>query len=179
MFEIGPHVFDWIQLRGICGQALDEDATSYASQVFANHKTAMSRQPIPDNEQVAGEVTEQMLKKQDHLFAPDGLLEDLEVEVPHRDAGDDRQGLPIEVMLQNGGLSARRPGAATMGTLAQTAFVDKDDRAPLLAGFFLMAGQRFFFQSSMAASFRSTARPTGNCGLQFSLRRIFHTWPRW
>jgi hypothetical protein len=136
MFEIGPDVFDWIQFWGIRGQTLDQDAALYASQVFANYAAAMGRQSIPDNEQVARQVAKQMLKKQNHLLAPDGLLEDLEIEVPHGDPGDDREGLPVEVMLQDGSLSAGRPGAATMRTLAQTAFVDEDDRAPFFAGFF-------------------------------------------
>jgi hypothetical protein len=33
-----------------------------------------------------------------------------------------------------------------MRPLAQSAFVDEDDRAAFPAGFFLMAGQVFFFQ---------------------------------
>src|SRR6478735_4618825 len=115
MFEIGPDVFDRIQFRSIRGEAFDQNAALYASQVFVNDAAAMGRESIPDNEQVASQITEQMLKKQNHLLAPDGLLEDLEVEVPHGDAGDDRQGLPIEVMLQDGRLSAWRPSAAAMG----------------------------------------------------------------
>jgi len=179
VFKIGPNVFDRIQFRRIRGKPLDQDAALYTSQIFANDAAAMGGQSIPDDEQVTGQVAEQMLKKQDHLLAPDRLFEDLEIEVPQGDTGDDRKGLPVEVMLQDGSLSAGCPSAAAMGTPAQPAFVDEDDRTPLFAGCFLMAGQRFFFQSSMAASFRSTARPTGNCGLQFNFRRIFHTWPRW
>lgn len=81
----------------------------------------------------------------------------------------------MEVVLEHGRLTAGSPGAATMGPLAQPAFVDEDDRTPFLLGFFLMAGQRFLFHSSIVASSRSSARPAGRCTLQFNCRRIFHT----
>jgi hypothetical protein len=53
-----------------------------------------------------------------------------------------------------------------MGTLAQSTFVDEDDRAALFCGFFLMLGQVLRFHWSMASSLRSSARPAGRCGLQ-------------
>src|SRR5512144_963729 len=145
------------------------------SQVFIDQKTAMGRQSIPNNQQVAAHIAEQVLQKQDYLLTANGFFENLEVEVPQRDAGDHRQSLPVEVMLQDRRLPAGSPCAATMRPLAQSAFVEAEDRAALLFGFFLRAGHRFFFQSSTAASFRSTARPTGSCGLQLSCRRIFQT----
>ena len=46
-------------------------------------------------------------------------------------------------------------------------------------GFFLMAGQVLRFQVRIASSLRSRALPTGRCGLQWSARRIFQTWPLW
>ena len=62
-----------------------------------------------------------------------------------------------------------------MGSLTQSALVDEDDRAALLAGFFLMAGHFFRFQSRICDSLRSRALPVGRWGLQRRDTRIFQT----
>jgi hypothetical protein len=78
-----------------------------------------------------------MGKEVHHLRGADGSLIKLEIEVPPRDAGDGRVHLPVEMILQHRGLSARGPGAHPMRPLAQPTFVDEDDGAPLAARFFL------------------------------------------
>jgi len=45
--------------------------------------------------------------------------------------------------------------------LAQSAFVDEDDGAAFLAGFFLISGQRFCFHRRIFSASRSRARPVG------------------
>jgi hypothetical protein len=60
----------------------------------------------------------------------------LEVKVPQGHTGGYRDGFPIEVVLEHGSLTTRRPSATPMGPLAQSAFVDEDDRAPFFFGFF-------------------------------------------
>jgi hypothetical protein len=62
-----------------------------------------------------------------------------------------------------------------MGALAQSAFVDEDDGAPLAERFFLSCGQRTRFQYRMAFSSRSSARPVGRWQLQPSRRRMRQT----
>ena len=94
-----------------------------------------------------------------------------EVKVAQRQPGRHRQLVPVEVELQHRCLAARRPGAATMRLLTQSAFVDEDDRTFFFAGFFLMAGQVLRCQPRMASSLRSRALPTGRCGLQPSAPR--------
>ena len=66
-----------------------------------------------------------------------------------------------------------------MRPLAQSAFVEEDDRAPFPTRFFLMVGHVFFFQVRIASSLRSRARPVGRCGLHPSPINIFHTCPAW
>src|SRR5205807_7265828 len=90
-----------------------------------------------------------MFKKLDDLLGLNYLLEDLKVEVPDGDAGDDRERFPVEVKLEDRCLPARRPGAPPMRPLAQTTFVDEDDRPALVLGFFLISGQRLRFHSSV------------------------------
>lgn len=55
---------------------------------------------------------------------------------------------------------------------AQAALACKNDRAPLLEGFFLIAGQRERFRRCMVP-------PTERWQLQPRERRIRHTWPGW
>ena len=84
-----------------------------------------------------------------------------EVEVPPAHARHCRQHLPLEVILQHRRLAARRLGAAAVRVLAQSAFVDEDERPPLVSGFFLISGQRFCSHCWIFTSSRSSARPAG------------------
>src|SRR4051794_5358105 len=118
-----------------------------------------------------------MFKKLDDLLGLDRFFEDLKVEVPDGDAGDDRERFPVELKLEDRWLSARRPGAPPMRPWAQTTFVDEDDRPVLVLGFFLISGQRLRLHSSIKSSLRPRARPTGCCTLQFNCRRMRQTCP--
>jgi len=62
-----------------------------------------------------------------------------------------------------------------MRPFAQTAFVDEDDDAAFLDGFFLTSGQRTFFQYRIASSLRSIARLAGRWQLQPNRWRIRQT----
>ena len=106
----------------------------------------MRRQTIPDDQQRRGGPLQEIAEKYDNLFFGDRFIEKLEVEVPQRHTRCHRDALPVEVILQNRRLSPRRPGTAAVRALAQSAFVDEEDRAPFFLGFFLMAGHVFRFQ---------------------------------
>ena len=90
----------------------------------------MSLGTISDYQQSARQMTQQMGKEVHHLRGADGLWVKPEIKVPPRDTGDGREHLPVEMILQHWGLSARGPGAHPMGSLAQPAFIDEDDGAP-------------------------------------------------
>ena|SRR5271157_2192935 len=101
-----------------------------------------------------------MSEKLDNLRAADGSRKQAEVEVPPRHPRNGRQGFPVEVILQHGRLAAWGPGTAAVGTLAQSALVDEDDRAAFDFGLFFNSGQRFFHRRIFSSS-RSKARPVG------------------
>jgi hypothetical protein len=82
-------------------------------------------------------VPPEVLEKFDDLRAFDAPGMHLEVEPPQCQTTNDRKTFPIEGLVQDGGLSARSPSANPCGPRAQSAFVDKDDGSPLLAGLFL------------------------------------------
>src|SRR5579863_7145075 len=165
-----------IEFRGIDRQIVQRQAASLAGDKFSDQVAAMNLGTIPDYQQSARQMTQQMGKELHHLRGADGALVKPEMEVPPRDAGDGREHLPVEMILQHRGLSARRPGAHPMGPLAQPALVDEDDGAPLAACFFLSCGQRTRCQYRMASSSRSSARPVGRWQLQPSWRRMRQTW---
>ena len=79
-------------------------------------------------------VAHQGRKKIYDLFFLDGTGIDAKVELPQREPRSYRESLPIEVVLQDGGLSARRPGTATMRSLTQSAFVDEEKDSLYYAG---------------------------------------------
>src|SRR5205823_4705448 len=98
------------------------------------------------------------LQKIDDLRTLDRTSVQPEIETQERESSNRRQTLPVEIELENGGLPAGRPRATPMRPLAQSAFVDEDDRAPFSARFFLIVGQFFLFQlrlSSTPVSLRS------------------------
>ena len=177
LFPVSPDVFDRVQFRRVAGEVLHPQALTLLSDEIAGDLAAMGGEPIPDEQQRSGNVTEQRLKKVDYLGALDAAFVQPKIEVIERDSRRRREGLPIEVVLQNGSLAAWRPGAHPVRPLAYPAFVDEDDRAPFFLGFFLMAGHSTCRQRRMASSFRSRARPTGRWQLQPRSSRIFHTWP--
>ena len=120
-------------------------------------------------------MPQQVFKKRHDLWRADRSGIEPEVEIPQRNAGDDRKGFPVEVILQHRGVTPPRPRATAVWPLTQSAFVEENDRSLLFLGFFLMSGQVIFFQWRMAFSLRSSARPTGRWQLQPSDTRIFHT----
>src|ERR1700739_1736073 len=139
----------------------------------------MAGQAIPHDQQRLVQVTHQGLQKVHDLFFLDGPGIDTKVKVPPGEAGCDRQTLPIEVVLQDGGLPTRSPSATTMRSLTQSAFVDEDKEALLSARFFFSPGHTVFFHWRTCSWSRSRARPSGRCGLQPRPTRIFQTWPSW
>ena len=177
LLPVTPNVFDGVQFRRVGWKIGSGNPALQVSNVVLHQSAAVSRQTIPHDQQGLTKMPDQGRQKIHDLFFLDGTGIDAKVKVPQGEAGSDRQTLPIEVVLQDGGLSARCPGAATMRSLTQSAFVDEDDNAPLPVRFFFSSGHTFFFQLRICASLRSRARPSGRCGLQPKPTRIFQTWP--
>lgn len=177
LLPVRPDVFDRIQFRRVGRQLGDLDSAALAAQVIANQTAAVNSEPIPDHEQLAGQAAAQLFQEIDQFGAPDGAGVELEIKSPKGQPGHRRKLLPVEVVLQDRRLTARRPGAAAMRPLAQSAFVEKDDGTPLPPRFFFSAGQVVRFHALIRASSRSLARPTGRCGLQPNRRSTRQTWP--
>src|SRR5574341_1884651 len=75
MLEIAPDPFIRVEVRGIAGQALQMDALgSTLSEEIADVGAAMSRQAIPDDQQLAGEMPQQMLEEAHEIGAFEGAF---------------------------------------------------------------------------------------------------------
>lgn len=179
LFEMSPDVFGWIEFWGIGRKEMKLESAVLFVDEIANRVAAVNAQAVPNNQQIAGDVAQQVPQKLNRLGGADGAGEKLEIEPEQGDAGYRRQGLPSKVILQDWRLATRSPGPGAVRPLAQTAFVDKDEGFALLLGFFFSPGQVTRFQYWIAASSRSSARPVGRWQLQPNSRRIFHTWPGW
>ena len=115
---MGPDVLHRIQFGGVGWQVLNCQTAFLVADELLGDLTAMGREPVPNQQNVAGDMAQQVFKKLNDLCRLDGFFEDLKVEVPDGNSGDDRQGFPVEVELENRCLPARRPGAPSMRPLA-------------------------------------------------------------
>ena len=177
MFPVAPDVLCRIQLGGVCGQVFERDPATLGADVLAHEAATVRGEAVPDDQQLAGQMPLEVGEKLHDLRCLDRAGEEPEVKVPPGDAGDRRESLPVEVVLEDWRLPAGCPRPAPVGALAQPALVDEDDRLPLAGGVFFTAGHRRRFQRRIAASSRSKARPVGRWQLQPSCRRIRQTWP--
>ena len=84
VLAVSPDVLHRIQFRRIRRQVLYIQATFLSLDELMRDLAFMCRKPVPKQQYVAGDVTEQVLEELDHLLGLDGLLEDLKVEIPNR-----------------------------------------------------------------------------------------------
>ena len=88
------------------------------------------------------------------------------------DGADRRHVVSCQVLPDNGRLPTGGIGADDRGCQVEAAFVDKEDCPPLVAGFFLSAGQSVATQLAIAVSSRWVARLIGFCGVHSSALRM-------
>jgi hypothetical protein len=68
-------------------------------QIRSNRLATMGSYAVPDDEQLAFDVTLQVLQEINHLFGLDRTGVKAKVKVPPRQSGDGRELLPVEVEL--------------------------------------------------------------------------------
>jgi len=90
VLAVSPDVFDWVQFRCVGRQVLRGQTTFLVADELLGDQAAMRREPVPNQQDVAGNVAEQVFEKLNDLFGLDGAFEDLKIEVPKSDPGNDR-----------------------------------------------------------------------------------------
>ena len=124
----------------------------------------MDRRAIPDDEQLARYLPQEVPQKAHHVLTVEGpLLLHHEELALQGDGADYREVVTAEVLVQYGSLAHRSIGAHHRGQKVEARLIDKQDRSSLLYGPFLSSGQRSSFQRLMASSSLWLARRTGFC----------------
>ncbi len=137
LLPVSPDIFDRIEFRRVGGEPFQRDATPLIRHELLDQSATVSREPIPNDEKIAREVAHQVAQEFHHLRAFDRSWVQAEVEGPPRNARDDGERAPVEVVLENRSLASGSPASTTVGPLAQSALVDEDDRLPSTPRVFL------------------------------------------
>ena len=58
MFSVTPDVFRWIEFRSVTGQPRDREPTPLRQDKFADQPRPTGRQPVPDHQQLARQMTQ-------------------------------------------------------------------------------------------------------------------------
>src|SRR4051794_2244191 len=161
LLPMRPQELDRIELGGIARQLLNLNRALRRVDVISHNSAAVCRQPIPDHQQLALDLPAQLTQKLDHSGTIERARNEFEVEIPEAQSGDGGELMPVEVHLHDRRVSSWRPGPHPMRALGEASLVDEHYRLPSDGGVFFNAGQRLRFQYSIAASSRSSARPTG------------------
>src|SRR6266550_4574209 len=175
LLHVAPDVLDRVEFRRVRGQSFQDQVPVERFDIVLDDPAAVRRQAVPDDQQLATDLLSQRVQEFDELRAADRASVEAEIEVPETDAGDDRQLLPVEAVLQDRCLAFGRPGFDPSGPLAQSTFVDEDDGASFAAALFFSAGQRLARHCLIAASSRWMARPAGRWLENPSSRRMRQT----
>ena len=175
--EMPPHVFDGIEFGRIGGQPLDLEAPLGGGNEVFDQKAAMDGRAIPKNQDFSGNLPLEVFQELNDLKTFDAAGMDLKQKPPQGQSADERKAFPVEGLLQNGGLSAQRPGARPRRSGAQPAFVNKDNGLVFPARLFFNAGQASRFQRAIACSSRSMARRSGRWQLNPLAPSNRHTCP--
>jgi len=166
-----PHALVGVEFGSVGGQWNDMQARVARAQ-SAHRFAAVGGDVVPEQEEGAAQMTQQVADEAADVAAPDIVVVELVVEpqavTPGTD-GDRRDGrdpvVPVAV-AQAGRLPTRRPGPAHGGNQEEARFVGEDEVGAQPPGVFFTWGHTSRFQRSMARSLRSRARRSGFWGLQ-------------
>jgi len=173
VLEVAPEAFVRVQIGGVAGELLQADAPGAAlGQEVLDRLAAMDRRAVPEHQEFAGDVAEQVLEEAHDvraLIRP--LLHEHQQPAIRGDAADDRQVIAAQRQAEDRRLAARGVGPDGAGQQVEAGLVDPDGGSTFLFGPLFRAGQRSVRQASIAASLRWLARWTGFWTLQPAARR--------
>lgn len=126
-FQILPHALIRIQVRRIRRESLQLNPLICSlRQKGFDILAPVDRGSIPYDQQFAGDMLEQMLKKLHHVRAFEGFLPHLNIEPAlFRNTTDDRKMVMAQFMAQNGRFLFGRIGAARERQQVKSGFISK------------------------------------------------------
>ena len=173
VLQVGPDALIRVQVGGVAGELLQADPSGASlGQEVLDRLAAMDRSAVPDDQELAGDVAQEVLEEAHDIRALVGVVLHQHEQAPRRrDAADDRQVVAAQREAEDGCLATRRIRSDGPGEQIEAGLVDPDDGPSLPVGPLFRAGQRSVRQASTAASFRWLARSIGFCTLQPIVRR--------
>jgi hypothetical protein len=100
-----------VEFGGVRRETFHPDFAVESGNILADELAAMDAGPVPDDEQLAGDMALEMAQKLDDPLAGDGSLVEPEVKVLPGESRDGRELVPVEVELQYGRLPLWAPRA--------------------------------------------------------------------
>jgi hypothetical protein len=179
--EVPNALVQGAQVRCIPRQGLQVQALGRPTgEEVLDRLATMNGRPIPQDEQCARDLSQQVLEEPDHIRTRDGVVLQVQVQLSRgRDSADGRQRIARQAHPQHGRLTPWRVGAHTRRQQRKAGFISPDQGTPFVGRFVLSSGQRSSCHWAMAASSRWVARCSGFWGLQSSARKSRLTWSGW
>src|SRR5690606_6053101 len=118
LLGVAKEVFDGIEFGRVARQALEDDLVVERFDVVANEPASMRGQTVPDDQQFRTDLRPERFEEFHQLRASDRTTEETEVEPPEGHAGNQRELVPVEAVLQRGRAAFGRPGLDAGGPLA-------------------------------------------------------------
>lgn len=138
ILQIVPNAFIRIQVRRITGQTLQMDPPGGSlAQEFFHHLSPMSRKTIPDDQELALNVPQQMLEKAHNMGPAKRLFLNARVQFPLGRHRADRREMFPEGVFQNRRLALRRPGVNGGRQQVKASLVDENYCSPFSFRLFL------------------------------------------
>src|SRR5512146_426899 len=119
VLPVRPQVLDRVQFRSVGRKELQPQPPALLPYEVPDHSAAVTAQAIPDDQQLASQMAQQVAEELDHLRAANRAGIEAKIEIPPGHASHGRQRLPVKVILQPRRLSAWCPGPAAVRPLAQ------------------------------------------------------------
>src|SRR3974377_423833 len=87
LLPVRPQILDRVEFRRVGREELQPKPSPLLAHKIPHRAAAMAWQPVPDDQQLAGDMAQQMRKKQDNLRTADSSRKQSEVEVPPGHSG--------------------------------------------------------------------------------------------
>lgn len=167
-----PHTLVRVQFGSVRGEVLQMQAR-HPLEERAHEGAAVDVGAIKQHDHGAAKMTKQVAQERHDVGRVEVLVQ-LAAEVEpaptpvgaEREGGKDRDAVVLLPVAQQRGLAAWSPGAPHARRQLESRFVQEDEVGAQPRGVFFTRGQSRFFQRSIAASSRSSARRSGFWALQ-------------
>jgi hypothetical protein len=146
-----------IQIWGIGRKPVHLDLRM-RTQILFDHRRAMGIEPVPDQEQGAGNVSLEVTEGNHDIISADGALDVSLVDAARQGQSDHRRECTaLADASQDRGLPLRSPCGPRLGPEGEAGLIDEHDLRLLAASLFLIRGQSRWSQARTRASSRSRA----------------------